>query len=372
MIQNEITVNLGDRSYPIYMGRKMLSSFGPILQRRDVSKTIVVITDTHIAPLYLGPVEKHLHHFGFNIVPIIIPPGEREKNLSRAGSIFTKMLKTGIAREDAVIALGGGVIGDLAGFVAATYKRGIQLVQIPTTLLAQVDSSVGGKVGVNHPMGKNMIGAFHQPILVWADAEYLKTLPQRELVCGLGEVVKYGAAFDEKLFAFLEGNLGEVLQLHPEAVSTIQTRCLEIKSRIVSQDERESGVRSLLNLGHTVGHALEAAGNYRLLKHGEAVLFGIVAESYIARELGVIAEDVHRRIIGLIERVPLKSDLRRLKTDDIIRSLKGDKKSVGGRNRFIVSSRIGEAKILEGVDQKLIKASLKYLRTFQENKGQQG
>ncbi len=369
MIQNEISVNLGDRSYPIYTGRDMLSSLGPMLERRGISKTIVIVTDLHVAPLYSNPIKKHLQHFGFKIVSIVIPSGEQQKSLSRAGGIFTELLKARIGRNAAVIALGGGVIGDLAGFVAATYLRGIQLVQIPTTLLAQVDSSVGGKVGVNHTMGKNMIGAFHQPILVWADEAYLKTLPKRELVCGIGEVVKYGVAFDDGLFAFLEDNLGQVLQLQPAAISTIQTRCLEIKSRIVSQDERESGVRSLLNLGHTIGHGLEAAGKYRLLKHGEAVLFGIAAESYIARELGMITDDDHLRIAGLIARVPLKANLLRLNPDAIVRAMKGDKKSVSGKNRFVVPSRIGEAKVVDGVDRKLIKDSLKYLRTLQKRRG---
>lgn len=362
MILKQIDVHLGARSYPIYLGLEMLSSLAPTLQQRGLTGPIVLITDQNVAALYLKPIDKHLRHFGYSTLIIVIPPGERQKSLTRAGRIFTDMLKAGIGRSAAVMALGGGVVGDLSGFVAATYQRGISLVQTPTTLLSQVDSSVGGKVAVNHPLGKNMIGSFYQPVLVWADSEALATLPLRELVCGIGEIVKYGIALDSPFFSYLESNLKNVLALDQEALLHVQTRSLELKAQIVSEDEKESGLRSILNLGHTVGHALEAAGKYRLLKHGEAVLLGTIAESYIASKLGMISEDVLKRIIDFIGRIPIQSDIRTLKDAEILRTMKHDKKSVAGEVRFILPTRIGEAKTVDRVDPRLVMESLKFLR----------
>ncbi len=262
----------------------------------------------------------------------------------------------------AVVALGGGVIGDLAGFVAATYQRGVSLVQMPTTLLSQVDSSVGGKVGVNHPLGKNMIGAFYQPALVWVDADTLVSLPPREIVCGIGEIVKYGIALDSDFFSYLELNLEKILNLDPEALFHVQSRSLEIKSRIVAEDENETGLRTILNLGHTIGHALEAAGKFQLLKHGEAVLLGTVAEGYIANRLGLISNATYGRIVEFVARIPFKSSIRNLKTPDILRAMKYDKKSIGGNIRFVLPFRIGEAKLVDRVESKLVVDSLTHLR----------
>src|SRR3990172_7308869 len=262
---------LGERSYPIYVGSDMGSDLGATCRKHGLPDQITLVTDRTIAKHYLRPVGNRLRAAGFEVFSTVIPPGEKEKNLSRAQALFTAMLKQGVGRKSAVLALGGGVVGDLAGFVAATYQRGVTLVQVPTTLLAQVDSSVGGKVAVNHPLGKNMIGAFFQPRFVWIDAETLKTLPPREIVCGLGEVAKYGVVFDAEFFAYLETNLERIQQLDAESMLAVQARCCELKAHVVSEDEREQGLRIVLNYGHTVGHALEAAGNYRVLKHGEAV-----------------------------------------------------------------------------------------------------
>ena len=361
MILKQIEVNLGERSYPIYVGRGMLSDLSTTLQAREINGRIVLMTDSNVAPIYLMPLRKQLRQAGHDVVSLILPPGEGQKSLARAGKIFTEMLKAGVDRKSVIVALGGGVIGDLAGFVAATFQRGISIVQMPTTLLAQVDSSVGGKVAVNHPLGKNMIGAFHQPSFVWADSEYLATLPYREIVCGVGEIVKYGLAWDKELFSFLESHLDKVLTLDRESTSHVQLRCLEIKSDIVSKDERDTGLRALLNLGHTVGHALEAAGNYGFLKHGEAVLFGIKAESFIAKELGMISEDVYLRIVELVNRIPIKVGVRRLKSADILRMIRRDKKSVDRGTRFVLPTRIGEATIVDHVDEKLVAESVKQL-----------
>ena len=235
------------------------------------------------------------------------------------------------------------------------------MLQAPTTLLSQVDSSIGGKVAVNHPLGKNMIGAFYQPRFVWVDIDYLKTLPPREVVCGLGEVVKYGISLDADLFTYLEGNLESVLKLERDAVMHVQGRCCELKAHIVAKDERETGLRMVLNCGHTIGHALEAAGNFRVLKHGEAVLLGMIAESFIAREMSILAADAHRRIVDFIRRIPLKARWSSIAPARILSALKRDKKSADGKTRFVLPIRLGEVQVVDSVEATLIQSSLKYI-----------
>ena len=362
MIHETIRVSLGDRTYPIYVGTELNSLFGPTCEAHGIPKRIVVMTDTTVAARYLKPLIANLVHFKFDPLPIVIPTGEHQKSLRQANFAFTNMLKHGIGRTSAVVALGGGVIGDLAGFVAATYHRGVPLVQVPTTLLSQVDSSVGGKVAVNHALGKNMIGAFYQPKFVWIDASHLRTLPIREVVCGMGEIIKYGIVWDLDFFSYLEMHLDDLLRLDPQAVMHVQTRCCSIKADIVSKDETESGLRTILNFGHTVGHALEAAGAYRVLKHGEAVLLGMVAESFIARELGMIPGEVHQRIVDLVRRVPLKAKMKVFSAPAVLRAMGRDKKSVEGINRFVLPTRIGEVKVVERVPPQHIRASLSYLK----------
>ncbi|MBI5464365.1 MAG: 3-dehydroquinate synthase [Ignavibacteriales bacterium] len=360
MMRHTITVNLHERSYPIYVGNDMLSGFAPTLQRHGIPRQLVVITDSHIAPHYLQPLLKHLRHFDFDASAIVVPPGEQQKSLRRATSIFTTLLERGIGRKSAVLALGGGVVGDLSGFIAATYHRGITLVQMPTTLLSQVDSAVGGKTAVNHPLGKNMIGAFYQPSLVWADMHCLRTLPPREVTCGLGEIVKYGVIADAEFFAYLESHLDRALVLDEKIILHIQSVCCGIKARLVSEDERETGRRVILNYGHTVGHALEAAGAFRVVKHGEGVLVGMVAETYIARELGMISGDVHDRIVKLIQRIPIRARFHALKPADILRAMSRDKKTVSGKKRFVLPTNIGNVTVVEMVEEKLIRTSLKH------------
>jgi len=359
LIQRQIDVALGERSYPIYFGTGMTASFAPTCQQHGIPRQVVIITDTTVAQHYLEPLQKHLHHFEFDASSIILPPGEIQKSLSRANVIFTALLQRGIGRKAAIIALGGGVIGDLAGFVAATYQRGITLIQVPTTLLAQVDSSVGGKVAVNHPLGKNMIGAFYQPKFVWIDGQTLQTLPSREVICGLGEVVKYGVVFDAEFFAFLEVNLDAIMKLDQAALMHVQARCCELKARVVAEDEREIGLRAVLNYGHTVGHALEAAGNYRALKHGEAVLLGMAAEAFIAQQMGLLPLDVLERIESFVSRIPLRMKRDALASSKILDAIQRDKKTVDGKTRFVLPVRLGEVRILEGVEPELIRSSLK-------------
>jgi 3-dehydroquinate synthase len=359
MVHRQIDVALGARSYPLITGTNILSSFAPVCRQHGISDTVVVITDRNVAHLHLQPLLRNLLHHAFNPLAITIPAGETQKTLACANKLFTEMLEKKIPRNAAVIALGGGVVGDLAGFVAATYQRGIKLVQVPTTLLAQVDSSIGGKVGVNHPLGKNMIGAFHQPAFVWMDTDYLKTLPKREIICGLGEVVKYGIIRDVELFSYLESHLEEVLQLDVEAVMHVQAACAAIKAEIVSQDEKESSIRIILNYGHTIGHGLESAGRYTLLKHGEAVMLGMIGEAFIAKEMKLFDADSYERLVSLIRRAPMKAKLSSLKMTDIINAMSRDKKRVAKKLRFVLPTKIGEVKVMDDVDPKLVRSAVR-------------
>jgi 3-dehydroquinate synthase len=359
MIQRQIDVTLGNHSYPIYAGQDMVSSFAPMCRQHGISDSVVIITDRNVASYHLQPILRNLLHHKFQPTTIIVPSGEKQKSLHRANTIYTEMLKKKNPRNSTVIALSGGVIGDLAGFVAATYQRGIRLVQVPTTLLAQVDSSIGGKVGVNHPLGKNMIGAFHQPVFVWMDTGYLKTLPPREVICGLGEVLKYGVIRDAELFGFLESHLEKILQLDAEAVKYVQEQCAAIKAEIVSQDEKESGIRIILNCGHTIGHGLEFAGHYKLIKHGEAILLGMIAESFIAKEMKLLDAGTYKRIVALIRRVPIKTKLSSLKIANIINAIDRDKKHIGTKLRFVLPIKIGEVKVVDDVAPTLIQKAVK-------------
>jgi 3-dehydroquinate synthase len=328
-------------------------------RQQGISDSLVIITDRNVAAYHLQPLLRNLLHYKFQPITIVVPSGEHQKNLHRANTIFTELLKKKISRNSTVIALGGGVIGDLAGFIAATYQRGIRLVQVPTTLLAQVDSSIGGKVGVNHPLGKNMIGAFHQPAFVWMDTDYLKTLPSREIICGLGEVVKYGVIRDAELFGFLESHIEKLLRLDTDAVIKVQAQCAAIKAEIVSKDEKESGIRIILNCGHTVGHGLEFAGHYTLMKHGEAVLLGLRAECFIAKEMKLLDTDSYERIDALIRRIPMKVNFFSLKIADIISAIGRDKKHVGAKLRFVLPIKIGNVKVVDDVSPSLIQKAVK-------------
>jgi 3-dehydroquinate synthase len=358
MMQHEIHVELGERSYPIYIGADILSQFAPTCRKHGIGDSVIILTDTNVAKRHLAPLVKNLLHCEFQPLPIIIPAGEQQKNLKRANAIYTTLLKKKISRSATIIALGGGVIGDLAGFVAATYQRGVKFIQVPTTLLAQVDSSIGGKVGVNHSLGKNMIGAFQQPQFVWMDAEYLATLPKREIVCGFGEVVKYGIIRDVEFFSYLESHLDDVMKLQTEALLHVQTRCAEIKADVVSRDERESGLRMILNCGHTIGHGLESAGHYRLLKHGEAILFGLLTETELACKLGIVSADVVERIAALIHRVPMKVKLSSLKMSEIFDAMGRDKKRDGKKLRFVLPTTIGTTTVVDSIETKVIRSAI--------------
>ncbi len=356
-----IPVDLGPRSYPIYLGNEILSSIGPICRNEGIPSVLTVITDKTVSKLYLSHVEDSLAHHGFTVHSIAIPPGEHQKSLKTANKIFTELIERKIGRKSSIAALGGGVVGDLAGFIAATYLRGVPLVQIPTTLLAQADSSVGGKVAVNHPLGKNMIGAFYQPKFVLSDVTVLRTLPRREVICGLGEVIKFSIISDEKLFEFIELHIEDLLALSSDAVSTVIARCCEIKASLVSKDEVEKGERIILNYGHTVGHALEAAGGYRLLKHGEAVLVGMWVENIVAFRRGSISREAYDRIQQLLQRLIPHLPALSIREEDVLTAMAIDKKSVDGKVRMVLPKRIGEVFVAEGIGSEEVRTALREL-----------
>ena len=328
-------------------------------------KTAVIVTDKNVARFYLKSVEESLAASGFTARPIIIPAGEEQKSLRRADAIYSELLRWNIERQSTIVALGGGVVGDLAGFIASTYQRGVHFVQVPTTLLAQVDSSVGGKVGINHVLGKNMIGTFYQPDFVAADIATLQTLPGREIVCGLGEVLKYGIIMSGKFFSYTVKHIDAVTSKNSAVLAAIVTECCRMKADIVSRDEREKNLRAILNFGHTVGHALEHAGSYRLLKHGEAILLGMVAESFAALRLGLITPVEAGRIENAVLSIPLPH-LHSVKfsPSTLLATMRVDKKVHDGKIRLVLPTSIGKITLPMPVEENIILDSLSYLQGF--------
>jgi len=322
-----------------------------------------VLSDQTVWGLYGPRTDKALNEAGYRVAgTFVIEEGEDAKSIENWRKILDRLvrLEDGTVRSLFLINLGGGVVSDLGGFAAATYRRGIPFVQVPTTLLAQVDSSVGGKTGVNHPLGKNLIGAFHQPSAVVADLATLSTLPDRQVRSGLVEVVKYGLIRDEEFFAFLESRLAAVLSLEREPLGHAVRRSCAIKAEIVGLDEREKqGIRTLLNLGHTFGHALEAATGYGRLAHGEAVAAGILCSAELSVSLGLLAEGERERIVNLLERMGLTSPLRGVDAERVLDAMKRDKKFIHGRNRFVLLEKVGKARVVEDVDPGLVEKSLR-------------
>jgi 3-dehydroquinate synthase len=355
-----LKVDLGSRSYPIYLGTDSLAQLGELLKLYRIGGRFVVVTNTVVDRYYGEKILAGLHAAKLRADKIVVADGERHKNLKTVERILGEMLQLGCDRQTVVIAFGGGVIGDLAGFAAATFMRGIELVQVPTTLLAQVDASIGGKVGVNHALGKNLIGAFHQPRLVWIDTATLQTLPPREIICGLAEIVKHALIRDRGYFALLENHLAELLHLEREAlIKTIHRSC-EIKAEIVKLDERESAQRALLNFGHTVGHALEAATNFRRLRHGEAVLLGMLAEAHISRASGLLAAEAFTRIENFLKRLPLNARLEGMDISLVEQFMAVDKKNRDGQLRMILLREIGAATIATNWPRESLQPAIQY------------
>jgi 3-dehydroquinate synthase len=340
-----VPVSLRERSYNIVLHPGLLATVGDRLSTLTNSPKIAVVTDRHVASRYLRGILRSLCKAGYDSTPIILPPGERTKTLGTVTKILDTLAKHRFERQSMLLALGGGVIGDITGFAAAIYQRGIPFVQVPTTLVAQVDSSVGGKTGVDHRLGKNLIGAFYQPRAVFIDPLTLRTLPHREWIAGLAEVIKYGIIADEEFFAFLEREIPSLLKLNQEPVLHAITRSCEIKAQVVAADERESDRRRVLNYGHTVGHALESLAGYRGLIHGEAIGIGLVSEAELACDMGLCGPEVVERIRSLVRRAGLSDQISGISFTSLWGAMQHDKKVVGGRVIGVWPVRIGEVTI---------------------------
>jgi 3-dehydroquinate synthase len=333
-----LRVELGSRSYPIVIGSGLIAR-ADLLAQHVPGRDVLLVTNTTVGPLYSAALRAGLGDR--RIVEVTLPDGESHKTLVTVSRMLDVLVANRFARDATVLALGGGVVGDMAGFAAACYQRGVAYVQVPTTLLAQVDSSVGGKTGVNHPGGKNLIGAFHQPAAVIADTDTLKTLPPRELRAGLAEVIKYGLICDEALFGWLEQNMDALLAHDAAALSHIIRRSCEIKAEIVGRDEREQGDRALLNLGHTFGHALESTTGYTRWLHGEAVGAGLLMAATMSRESGLLQADYVERLRRLLVRTGLPTEARDLGADAVLEHMRIDKKVKSGRIRLVLLRSIG-------------------------------
>ena len=356
-----VKVPLADRSYPIRIGSRFLADLGAQCARLKLGRRCAVISDSTVARRYRKPALASLKAAGFEPIFISQPAGEQAKTLKNVQACYDQLAKHRLERGSFVVALGGGVIGDLGGFVAATYLRGIDFVQVPTTLLAQVDSSVGGKVGVNLPAGKNLVGAFYQPKLVLCDLDTLGTLPAREFRAGLAEVIKYGIIYDAKLFRRLERDLPKLLAQDPVTLSTVIARCCQIKAEVVGQDEKEAGLRAILNFGHTIGHGLEAISQYGKYLHGEAISIGQVAAAKVSSELtGLPAADVDRiAAIFAATGLPTEVKLNVTQTKRLFAAMKLDKKVSGGEIKFVLAESIGRVKIGQSVPDAAVRRALR-------------
>jgi len=341
--------------YPVLIGSGILSELGAHLSGFSLSRKIALISDTNVAAIYSSLVQDGLEAAGFSVNAFWVPAGEESKTLDQAAQIYTWLIENKIERRSAIVALGGGVVGDLAGFVAATFLRGVPLIHLPTSLVAQVDSSIGGKVGVNHPLGKNLIGAFYQPELVFIDTETLGTLPRRELTSGWAEVIKYGMIADDELFSLLEGEVRSLKNLETEILNKVIRTCVQIKARVVEQDEREvSGYRMILNYGHTLGHALEAATGYQRFLHGEAVAIGMEGAARIATAMGLISEDILERQRRLIEAFSLPISYSDVALEAIQEAMSVDKKVAEEVVRWVLPVRVGAVVIRKDVPGSLV------------------
>jgi len=362
-IVRSLDVELGERSYPIYIGDGLLRQ-AELLQRHIPGKQVLLVSNESVAPLYLETVAAGLT--GCDLATIVLPDGEVFKTLDILKRIFDVLLERRFDRGCTLLALGGGVVGDMTGFAAATYQRGVHYIQLPTTLLAQVDSSVGGKTAVNHPLGKNMIGAFHQPRCVIADIDTLQSLPPRELRAGLAEVIKYGLIADAPFFGWLEENIEALLACEPAALAYAIERSCRNKAAIVAADERESGARALLNLGHTFGHAIETGVGYGSWLHGEAVAAGICMAADLSARMGWLDTATVERIVKLLARtgLPVQPPVE-LDNDTWLRLMAVDKKVRDGRLRLILLKEIGEGTIAEGVAPERLEATLNACRSIQ-------
>lgn len=359
----KVEVALGDRTFYVHVERGAAGDVARYLPEGSAFTKAFVVSDENVAALYAEQVKQSFLKAGVPMSSAVIPAGEAEKTLARVEYLYHEMIRAGLDRKSLVVGLGGGVTGDIAGFAAATYMRGIAVLQVPTTIVAQVDSSSGGKTGVDLPEGKNLVGAFHQPVAVVADPETLSTLPRREVLAGLAEVVKHGIIRDEEYFRLLEENgstLSDVKSLLAKAdlAERVILRSVEIKAGVVAADEREAGLRAILNFGHTVGHALESLTGYEKYRHGEAVAVGMVAEAAVAVEMGRASEETVSRIKDLLEAIGLPTGPDGASASAAIEAAGRDKKTVGGRLRLVLPSEIGRVELVEDIDPEILMKAL--------------
>ena len=351
-----LKVDLDDRSYPIYIGRKLLADAG-YFRPHIRGKRVMVVSNTTVAPLYMAQLRQALA--GFQVQEVILPDGEEYKTLDVLNTIYTALLQNRFDRSCTLVALGGGVVGDITGYAAASYQRGVNFIQVPTTLLSQVDSSVGGKTGVNHELGKNMIGAFHQPQAVVADTDTLNTLPERELSAGMAEVIKYGLINDPDFFAWLERHMQQLMARNPQRLAEAIERSCADKAAIVAADEKEAGQRALLNLGHTFGHAIETGMGYGQWLHGEAVGAGMAMAAEMSRRLGWLAEVEQSRINAALKAAKLPvAPPPDLGADAFLSLMSVDKKVLDGQLRLVLLQGIGGAVITDEFSQQILKDTL--------------
>ncbi|MDR9825458.1 3-dehydroquinate synthase [Vibrio sp. FNV 38] len=361
-----ITVELGERSYPIAIGAGLFNDpaqLSFLSSKTSAKQKVVVISNVTVAPLYADKILSLLEQQQCETALLTLPDGEQYKSLETFNQIMDFFIEGNYARDVVVIALGGGVIGDLVGFASACYQRGVDFIQIPTTLLSQVDSSVGGKTAVNHPLGKNMIGAFYQPQAVIIDTQCLKTLPDREFAAGMAEVIKYGIIYDADFFVWLEDNLERLYALDEQALSYAIGRCCQIKAEVVAQDEKESGIRALLNLGHTFGHAIEAELGYGQWLHGEAVSAGTVMAAKTALMQGLIESADFERIVSLFKRSNLPVQTPDSMTfEHFMTHMMRDKKVLAGQLRLVLPTSIGTADVVKGVPESVLEQAIEFCR----------
>lgn len=357
----KVTVSLAERSYPITIAENLFDD--PNIFPLKANDHVLIVTNETLAPIYLEQISHTLAQKNIKVDSVILPDGEQYKTLDTLNTVYTALLEKRYNRDATLIALGGGVIGDLTGFAAATYQRGIRFIQIPTTLLSQVDSSVGGKTAVNHPLGKNMIGAFYQPASVIVDTHSLSTLPKRELASGLAEVIKYGIILDHGFFVWLENHIDDLLALKSDALEYCIRRCCEIKADVVSIDEHEHGLRALLNLGHTYGHAIETEMGYGVWLHGEAVAIGMLMAATTSEKLGLMHPDDVLRIKTLLLKAGLPTQApQEMTAESYLPHMLRDKKVLAGQLRLILPIAIGRAEVKTGIDHNVILSAINTYR----------
>ena len=357
-----VNVDLGHKSYPILIGSDLLSKLSDYLLDYQLTDEIYIITDDNVHKLYASKALERLEANGLQAKIFTVPPGESSKSLTIANELYTQLLKTNASRKSTIVALGGGVVGDLAGFVAATFMRGVKFVQVPTTILSDVDSSVGGKVGVNHDLGKNLIGAFYHPEFVLMDPHVLTTLPERDIISGFAEIVKYGFIWDNNLYSLIKDNLPQLFSLSDyKGLENILMRCCEIKSEIVRQDEKEMGLRAILNFGHTIGHAIENAVEYESLLHGEAIIYGMRGALFLSMIKGLASKEIVKNGLKLLSHFNIPVIPKQVDVDKIIEAMSRDKKRSKDGQLWILIKDIGKVDFTRNVSEDDVRKAISFV-----------